>query len=57
MFSWETGEQIVELDPLRAGLKTGVSYRELWSGKTVQEKDGRISWNIKDCDAALFKEE
>ena len=47
----------MELDPLRAGLKTGVSYRELWSGKTVQEKNGRISWNIKDCDAALFKEE
>ena len=57
MFSWETGERIVELDPLRAGLKAGVSYRELWSGKTVQEKNGQISWNIKDCDAALFKEE
>lgn len=57
MFSWRNGAQTIELDPERAGLKTGVSYKELWSGRSIQEENGVLRWYAKDCDAVLLKEE
>ena len=56
LFHWKNQTERVELDCRRAGLKPGVSYRELWSGEVWQDKDGTLSWNADGCDAILLQE-
>lgn len=56
LFHWAKQTRRIELDCRRAGLKPGISYRELWSGEIWRDKDGVLSWNADGCDAVLLQE-
>lgn len=56
LFHWHNGEETVCVDCARAGLRPGTAYTELWSGDSVQDEKGMISWKVRDCDAIVLKE-
>lgn len=56
LFHWHNGEETVSVDCARAGLRPGTAYTELWSGDSVQDEKGMISWKVRDCDAIVLKE-
>ncbi len=56
LFHWKNGDGTVQVDCSRAGIRPGVRYRELWSGKEMQDEDGVIRWKVQGCDAILLKE-
>lgn len=56
LFHWHNGEETVCVDCARAGLRPGTAYTELWSGDSVQDEKGTISWKVRDCDAIVLKE-
>lgn len=56
MFHWKQCKGSVVLDCERAGLKSGVTYRELWSGIEMKDENGVMSWNTEKCDAIILEE-
>lgn len=56
LFHWAPREEILRVDPARAGLRAGVRYQELWSGGTWEEEEGALCWKVKGCDALVLKE-
>ena len=56
LFHWQEKEEVVRVDCERAGLCQGTEYTELWSGETMQDEDGFITWKAQGCDAVVLKE-
>ena len=56
-FHWGQKKEILSLSCHRAGLPTGITWRDLWSGKTVQEPGDELHWEVDGCDAILLREE
>lgn len=56
LFHWKGGIETVQVDCRHAGIRSGVRYRELWSGEEMWDVDGIISWRVQGCDAVLLKE-
>lgn len=56
LFHWHNGEETVCVDCARAGLRPGTAYTELWSGDSVQDEKGMITWKVRNCDAVVLKE-
>ena len=56
LFHWKEGEETVSVDCARAGLRPGAVYTELWSGESMRDENGVITWKTKDCDAIVLKE-
>lgn len=56
LFHWRPEKETVVLDAARAGLKGDAEYMDLWSGRSFQTENGRISWEIEGCDALLLQE-
>lgn len=56
LFHWKQCKGAVSVCCERAGLKAGVTYRELWSGAEVTDENGVITWNTENCDAILLEE-
>lgn len=56
LFHWKEGCEVVQVNCKRAGIRQGICYQELWSGRQMQDKDGVISWMAQGCDALLLKE-
>ena len=56
LFSWREQRETVCADLRDAGLPDGV-YRDLWTGRRVRAKNGRLSWTFEGPDAALLRAE
>ena len=56
MIKFDEKEEVVRVDCERAGLCQGTEYTELWSGETMQDEDGFITWKAQGCDAVVLKE-
>ena len=56
-FHWGQKKEILSLSCHRAGLPTGITWRDLWSGKTVQEPGDELHWEVDGCDAILLRED
>ncbi len=54
VFSWNMAGEDIAIDLTRAGLPE-TTYRDLWSGKTCESRNGILSWHAESCDAILLK--
>ena len=45
-----------EVDLSRAQLTPGTVWKELWSGKTMQDEQGILKWDVEGCDTILLEE-
>ncbi|MDE7417407.1 MAG: hypothetical protein K2N44_14095 [Lachnospiraceae bacterium] len=51
-----TNREVNDLAASMVSFCPGFRYRELWSGKEMQDEDGVIRWKVQGCDAILLKE-
>ena len=56
LFHWNDTEERIQVNCIRAGLRTGVRYQELWSGEIMRDENGQIIWTAKGCNAIVLKE-
>lgn len=56
LFHWKREKAIVRVDCGRAGIATGLNYRELWSGAKFCDEAGVICWKTEGCDAVILEE-
>ena len=56
VFHWEDTKAVEEVDLSRAQLSPGTVWKELWSGKTMQDEQGILRWYADGCDTILLEE-
>lgn len=56
VFHWEDTNEVKEVDLSRAQLTPGTVWKELWSGKTMQDEQGILKWDVEGCDTILLEE-
>lgn len=56
VFHWEDTKEVKAVDLSRAQLTPGTVWKELWSGKTMQDEQGILKWDVEGCDTILLEE-
>ena len=56
VFHWEDTNEVKEVDLSRAQLTPDTVWKELWSGKTMQDEQGILKWDVEGCDTILLEE-
>lgn len=56
LFHWKKGTETVRINCVRAGINTGLKYRDLWTGTEFCDEKGEIGWTANGCDAVILEE-